>query len=429
MFRNRSKTAPSTAASDDDVAAINLEIAGDEDDKYDREDGGTAVDVELFKTIGIYQLLYPAECGLNASRCRTAVLAVMGLTLGLQSMQVCRLYLARHDIQMFANMGMLLVYGFMCLLKGYTTTVNADRMGVTLDAARYAFTGCGGSDPSVMRRCRATLSAILRTFVALSFGTLFVWVLIPWFMASEYDDMPTVWAVVYVVESVIFTVNVFLWTSFDCYLVTMCFVFNALFRTISAGYEKLGHRHRLLYPHGHQPLHHSRYSADVKSDLLNFPNDYNDLISHIKDNQKIIEKYEIFFKIVRPVVLLQIANGSYSIITLIFLTSIAYLNGDSIVSPTIFKLVCALASLTIELYIYCYGFNHIEDGRSTVNFGLYSCNWTDKDLQFKKTLLLAMAINSAHKLKMKVSPNSIVNLEMFTRVMNMSYTIVSTLLS
>ncbi|XP_015367764.1 PREDICTED: odorant receptor 22c-like [Diuraphis noxia] len=170
--------------------------------------------------------------------------------------------------------------------------------------------------------------------------------------------------------------------------------------------------------------------ADIKNDVsIKFPNHYDDLITHIKDNQKIVEKYEIFFDVVRSTVLLQITDGSYSVITLIFLISIAYLNGDSIVSPTILKFVCGLASLLIELYIFCYGFNHIEDGRSTVNFGLYSCDWTNKDLKFKKTVLLAMSMNSAHKKVMKLSPNSIVNLEMFSRVMNMSYTIVSTLLS
>ncbi|CAI6349028.1 unnamed protein product [Macrosiphum euphorbiae] len=82
----------------------------------------------------------------------------------------------------------------------------------------------------------------------------------------------------------------------------------------------------------------------------------------------------------------------------------------------ILKYVCGLASLTIELYIFCYGFNYIEDGRSTVNFGLYSCDWTDKDLKFKKTVLLAMSMNSANKQVMKLSPNSIVNLAMFSRV-------------
>ncbi|XP_026804934.1 odorant receptor 22c-like [Rhopalosiphum maidis] len=389
-------------------------------------DGDTVMDVELFKSIGMYQLLRPAECGLNSRRCRMAALVVVALTLGLQSMQVCRLYLARHDFQMFANMGVLVINGLMCLLKGYMVVANADRMCATLEATRYAFTGCGGRDPSELRRCRATLSAILRTFVALSFGTLFVWVLIPWFMASEYDDMPTVWAVVYVVESIILTVNVFCWTSFDCYLVTMCFVFDALFRTMSTGYETLGRCRSSA----------SKLSARQQFDTVATiskasisDDNYDDLTNHILDNKNIIEQYDAFFDVVRPMVLIQIADGSYSIITLIFLTSLAYIKGYSIVSAPILKFVCGLASLTIELYIYCYGFNHIEDGKSTVNFGLYSSNWTEMDLKFKKTLLLAMTMNSAHKRVMKVSPNSIVNLEMFSRVMNMSYSIVSVLLN
>jgi len=38
------------------------------------------------------------------------------------------------------------------------------------------------------------------------------------------------------------------------------------------------------------------------------------------------------------------------------------------------------------------------------------------DLKFKKTMLLAMKMNSSHKRAMKVSPNSAVGLEMFARV-------------
>ncbi|KAE9532665.1 hypothetical protein AGLY_009746 [Aphis glycines] len=395
----------------------------------DDANGGTVLDVELFKSIGMYQLLRPVECGLDVGRCRSAALVVVFMTLGLQSMQVARLYLARHDFQMFANMAVLVINGLMCLLKGYMVVANADRMCSTLDAARYAFTGCGGRDPSELRRCRATLSTILRTFVALSFGTLFVWVLIPWFMASEYDDMPTVWAVVYVVESTILTVNVFCWTSFDCYLVTMCFVFDALFRTMSTGYETLGRsRSGDVKLSARQQFDTVAAGAAISKTSITDDN-YDDLKSHIIDNKNIIEQYDAFFDVVRPMVLIQIADGSYSIITLIFLTSLAYLKGYSIVSAPILKFVCGLASLTIELYIYCYGFNHIEDGKSTVNFGLYSSNWTEMDLKFKKTLLLAMTMNSAHKRVMKISPNSIVNLEMFSRVMNMSYSIVSVLLN
>nr|UMT69221.1 odorant receptor 22 [Myzus persicae] len=427
----RSKIASSAAPTDNggDEATKNQEISSDEGD-YNCKDSGTIVDVDLFKAIGVYQLLHPVECGLDSGLCRMAVKIIVGLTLGLQSIQVCRLYLARYDIPMFANMGVLVVYGLMCLFKGYTLATHADRICTTLEVARYSFTSCGGRYPSLMRQCRARLSTILRTFVGLSFGTLFVWLIIPWFLTSEYDDKPIVWAVVYVVESIIFTVNVFCWTSFDCYLVTMCFVFEAVFRTMSYGYENVGRVHR-LYPHAVQPfLDYRSKDSDIQSDVpLKFPDHYDDLINHIKDNQKIVEKYETFFDVVQPVVLLQIADGSYSVITLIFLISISYLNGDSIISPAILKFFCGLASVIIELFIFCYGFNHIEVGRSTVNFGLYCCDWTEKDLKFKKTVLLAMSMNSAHKQVMKLSPNSIVNLEMFARVMNMSYTIVSTLLS
>ncbi|KAL4119061.1 hypothetical protein QTP88_011930 [Uroleucon formosanum] len=407
-------SAPLIKDGDGNERTINQENSRNED--YRNEDGGTVMDVKLFKSIGMYQLLHPATLHLDRDLCRIAAMVVVGLTLGMQQMQIFRLYLARHDIPMFANMAMLVVYGFMCLLKGYTIAAHADRICITLEVARYAFTGCGGRDPSLMRRCRARLSPILRTFVGLSFGTLVVWLVMPWFLTSEYDDQPIIWAIVYVVESVILIVNVFFWTSFDCYLVTMCFVFNATFRTMSFGYEKVG-RGQHLQPHTIQPFcDHYISDSDAKSNVsLKFLNHYDDLISHIKDNQKIVEKYKTFFEIVQPTVLLQIADGSYTIITMIFLISITYLNGDSIVSPTILKYICGLVSLTIELYIFCYGFNYIEDGRSTVNFGLYSCDWTDKDLKFKKTVLLAMSMNSAHKQVMKLSQNFIVNLAMFSR--------------
>ncbi|XP_060863396.1 uncharacterized protein LOC132939967 [Metopolophium dirhodum] len=383
-------------------------------------DDGTVLDVELFQIIGVYQLLQPGEYTMY----RTVAKVVVGLTLGLQSMQVCRLYLVRHDIPMFANIGVMVINGLMCLLKGYMVTANAEQMSVTLNAARYSFTRCGGRDPSKLRLCRARLSAILRTFVGLSFGTLIVWLVMPWFMASDYDDQPFLWAAVYAVESIILTVNVFCWTSFDCYLVTMCFVFEALFCTMSSGYETLGRRRTATKSSAPQQL---GIAGTITNATISDAN-YDDLISHILDNQNIIKQYDTFFDVVRPMVLVQIANGMYSIITLIFLTLLTHLSGYSILSAPILKFVCGLVSLTIELYIYCYGFNHIEDGKSTVNFGLYSSNWTEMDLKFKKTLLMAMTMNSAHRRVMKVSPNSIVNLEMFTGVMNMSYSIVSVIL-
>jgi len=52
----------------------------------------------------------------------------------------------------------------------------------------------------------------------------------------------------------------------------------------------------------------------------------------------------------------------------------------------------------------------------TINFALYSCNWTEMSIKFKKTLLLSMQINNANNIKLKISPNIIVNLQLYTNV-------------
>lgn len=51
-----------------------------------------------------------------------------------------------------------------------------------------------------------------------------------------------------------------------------------------------------------------------------------------------------------------------------------------------------------------------------MNFALYSSNWTDMNIKFKKLLLFTMRVNNAENLKMKISINRIVNMEMFADV-------------
>lgn len=110
-------------------------------------------------------------------------------------------------------------------------------------------------------------------------------------------------------------------------------------------------------------------------------------------------------------------------------------------SASAFKYFMGVIIITIQLYMHCFAQNYLEIAvnnrknfarvniifskthsnalhfqKSEVNFGLYSSDWTAMDLRFKKTLLLAMNMNSAHKRAMKVTPESIVNMEMFTQV-------------
>lgn len=51
-----------------------------------------------------------------------------------------------------------------------------------------------------------------------------------------------------------------------------------------------------------------------------------------------------------------------------------------------------------------------------MNFALYSSDWTKLNIKYKKMILLIMRMNSAEKMKLKVSLKKIVNLEMFASV-------------
>jgi len=52
-----------------------------------------------------------------------------------------------------------------------------------------------------------------------------------------------------------------------------------------------------------------------------------------------------------------------------------------------------------------------------VNTGIYSCDWTKMDVQFKKLLLLTMQMNNSNNLVIKASPKKFVNLQLFANVL------------
>lgn len=54
-----------------------------------------------------------------------------------------------------------------------------------------------------------------------------------------------------------------------------------------------------------------------------------------------------------------------------------YLMGVPVLSAPFLKFVCGLISLTIELFIFCYGFNHIET--AVGKFHLLFFFFTDND--------------------------------------------------
>lgn len=70
------------------------------------------------------------------------------------------------------------------------------------------------------------------------------------------------------------------------------------------------------------------------------------------------------------------------------------------------------SKLKCKHFIYFYLFLK----KDSMNFSLYSTNWTSMSIENKKLLLFFMRMNNAEKTKIKISTSKIVNLEMFASV-------------
>lgn len=253
----------------------------------------TIVDNKLFKAICLHQILDPTN-GSNRYY-RLVLIAFMYMSFGVQIVQFVGLYFTIHDLQRFGFVTTTLSDAFLCIFKGYVLVMNADKLRASLEVARYEFTSCGGRDQRLLRQSRAVLSTILRTFTVLSWCTCFIWALGPLFTMDDFLQVTeadgivsryrvlifnvwlpipttvynttTVWTLLYAVEVIVCFLNVFNWLLFDSYVVTMCFTFNAQFRTVSTSCMSIGHRDhcfRSSSPHaskGSYPINYSVFSG------------------------------------------------------------------------------------------------------------------------------------------------------------------------
>lgn len=237
----------------------------------------TIVDNRLFKAIGLHQILNPTHGGNRYYR--ITLMAITWITFVVQSMQLVGLYFAVNDIQRFAFTTTVVSNSVLSLSKAYVLVTNVDRLRDGLEAARYEFTSRGLRDQRTVRRARAVLSTVVRTFIVFSYVTCFIWALNPLSAIGEFVPVTnadgtvsryrvtiyniwlpvpvtvynttTVWALIYTVELIVCFFNVSSWLLYDSYVLTMCFTFKAQFRTLSTSYATIGHRDTFqsLTPH------------------------------------------------------------------------------------------------------------------------------------------------------------------------------------
>ncbi|XP_060877188.1 uncharacterized protein LOC132950023 [Metopolophium dirhodum] len=218
--------------------------------------------------------------------------------------------------------------------------------------------------------------------------------------------------VFYIIE----TVWLILWGNimwvFDILMISVCISIEYQLKTISESYSSLG-------------LKHNELTSNIKSTIS--VKAISDLEVLIQDQQNIYEKMKNVYQILKPFTFIQVAAESFQIILQACMILKFYFDG-LLSSAYFLKFLFPEITYSCHLFLTCYLFSIVDEQKESMNFALYSSNWTDMSIKFKKLLLLTMRMNDAENLKMKISMNRMVNMEMFADVMHTAYRIVSVMM-
>ncbi|XP_050521930.1 uncharacterized protein LOC126894744 isoform X4 [Daktulosphaira vitifoliae] len=152
----------------------------------------------------------------------------------------------------------------------------------------------------------------------------------------------------------------------------------------------------------------------------------------LADHLKVNTTLKNFFEFIKPIIIVHLGLVFQIFVMLVMklvLESYFKDNNSSGNLPIILVLCGVLAFGTcFNLFLNTYIFELVESQvKNAMCFAIYSCNWTDKNIQFKKLLLLSMKTCTANNLVMRITPTKYVNLALFASMMNLSYSIVSLL--
>ncbi|XP_060836193.1 uncharacterized protein LOC132918876 [Rhopalosiphum padi] len=203
----------------------------------------------------------------------------------------------------------------------------------------------------------------------------------------------------------------------DIFFISLCCVMIAQYEMIQIAYKNVNSE--LNYENSNK---HKSY--------VNINDCYDDLVSIMKDQQKLFEKFKLFHSTFKLIIVSNVVVYSWSIIILIYSsTLILFTSSESIPMLTIIKLLTTFGTVIVLLLLLCYLLERINNIKESVHFGMYNCNWTSMNLRSKKMLLLSMQMNNANKLMIKITPRKIIDLQFFNSVIITCYNIISAMLN
>ncbi|XP_050440819.1 odorant receptor 94a-like [Adelges cooleyi] len=202
---------------------------------------------------------------------------------------------------------------------------------------------------------------------------------------------------------------------FDVLLISMCMALAGQLNQIASAYKML-------------KLNEDTYGTHDGKSYSSPDRVVQEFKSIISDQARVLIEMSSFYKIVRPIVLTQIAIASNTLVFLTFVMTLIARSGEQADFLQTFKIFSAIPMFLFQLFLTCYFFGNINKYKDSINFALYSSNWTDSNIDVKRLIVLTMAMNNAHQLKIKVTPNKIVNMEIFANVIHMCYSVLSVLI-
>lgn len=201
----------------------------------------TVMDVELFKTIGLYQMLYKSK---NLRWYKTVFSRLLFMNFVILFIRIIPLLLY-VELALATYIISTTVMGLNTFYKGYLILKHRDSLRVMLNAARFNFTTCGLRHPDALILSRRNLCLILRIFSIIIYTILALFVMQPNLIknmfAQDHPYYTGFWTLMFVLDTIFHIINSCVLIMFDVYLVTMCFALSAQFKTIAAGYASLGH--------------------------------------------------------------------------------------------------------------------------------------------------------------------------------------------
>ncbi|XP_050431800.1 uncharacterized protein LOC126840229 [Adelges cooleyi] len=221
------------------------------------------------------------------------------------------------------------------------------------------------------------------------------------FYPIQVDHYNRFYALFFIAEALIAAWYLVITFAFYSFTIDFCWTFVADLRTIASAYESLGNE------------------DDCTETLIK------KFKAITYDHQKVMNVIKQLYDSLKPIIIIEIGSTAYTFIYMTIEYISFYMEGLSLYSIASLKILSTMVRCIIHLYILTYHFGLVDHEINALNFSLYSCDWTSKDIKFKKLLLMAMQINNANDIKMKVSPKKVVNLEMLGSVLQTSYSVIS----